>query len=325
MDSATGYIKVASHEANKGEFKRCLLLYSGGLDTSVMCKWIQDEYECEVVALTVDIGQTADDLEAIRQKALTLGAVEAEIVDAKDEFADVLLAEAIKANADYQGGYALGCPLGRVMISKIAVRVAAKHNCQVIAHGCTGKGNDQVRFEGYITTLNPKLKMIAPVREWAMGRDEELAYAAEHGIEVKQKKETPYSYDENQWSNTAEGGEIEDPELAPKMQQILLWCKTPEQAPDKKTFIDIEFKEGTPVSLNGDAKKLSAIIAEVGGWSCETLERRIVCTGFGVCVVLRVLTPLKTTRQRALRFSGLTVHLLVHVALLPLSLASTIF
>lgn len=142
-----------------------------------MLKWIQEQYACDVYALTIDIGQTADDLPAIREKALKLGAKEAVVYDAKEEFANDLIAQAIKANADYQGGYALGCPLGRVIISKIAVKVARQFDCQVIAHGCTGKGNDQVRFEGYITTLNPALKVIAPVREWGMGRDEELEYA----------------------------------------------------------------------------------------------------------------------------------------------------
>ena len=200
MDSTTKYLKVASYEAHKGTFDRCLLLYSGGLDTSVMLKWIQVEYSCQVVALTIDIGQTADDLNAIKDKALKLGAVDCIVYDAKEEFANSLLSEAIKANADYQGGYALGCPLGRVMISQIAARVAAQYHCQVVAHGCTGKGNDQVRFEGYILTLDPSLKIIAPVREWGMGREEEIEYAAQHNIPVKQKKDSPYSYDENMWS-----------------------------------------------------------------------------------------------------------------------------
>jgi argininosuccinate synthase len=165
----------------------------------VVCR-IQVEYGCQVVALTIDIGQTADDLTAIKDKALKLGAIDCIVYDAKEEFASTLLSEAIKANADYQGGYALGCPLGRVMISQIAARVAAEYKCQVVAHGCTGKGNDQVRFEGYILTLNPSLKIIAPVREWGMGREEEIEYAAQHGIPVKQKKDSPYSYDENMWS-----------------------------------------------------------------------------------------------------------------------------
>ncbi|KNC81732.1 argininosuccinate synthase [Sphaeroforma arctica JP610] len=263
------YVKVATHEAKKGEFDKCLLLYSGGLDTSVMLKWIQEEYECDVYALTVDIGQTADNLPEIQAKALKLGAKEAIVIDAKEEFASVLLSEAIKANADYQGGYALGCPLGRVMISKIAVRVAKEYGCSVIAHGCTGKGNDQVRFEGYCTTLDPTLKMIAPVREWGMGRDEELEYAFKHNIPVKQKKETPYSYDENMWANTGEGGEIEDPRLEPPLEQILQWCKTPEQAPDKSETITIEFDKGIPVAYNGETMSLYKIIEKANAIGAE--------------------------------------------------------
>ncbi len=262
MKKDTSYIKVASHEAHKGTFKKCLLLYSGGLDTSVMLKWIQEHYKCEVVALTIDIGQTADDLDAIKQKALTLGAKKAIVYDAKDEFADIILSEAIKANADYQGGYALSTPLGRVIISKIAVKIAEQEKCEVIAHGCTGKGNDQVRFEGYITTLNPELKVIAPVREWGMGRQEEIAYAKFHNIPVKQEVGKPYSYDENMWGNTGEGGEIEDPELIPPLENILQWCKTPEEAPQKAEILEIKFKQGLPIEVNGKANKLSEIIAE---------------------------------------------------------------
>lgn len=257
----TDYHKVASHEAKKGEFSTCLLLYSGGLDTSVMLKWIAKQYECEVIALTIDIGQTADNLEEIKQKAIDLGAKDAIVYDAKEEFAE-LCARAIKANANYQGGYALGCPLGRVMISKIAVKMAEKYNCQVVAHGATGKGNDQVRFEGYVITLNPDLKIIAPVREWAMGRDEELDYAAKHNIPVKQTKESPYSYDENMWANTGEGGEIEDPKLVPPLENILQWCKTPEQAPDASENLEIEFEKGRPIALNGEKRSLVEIIQE---------------------------------------------------------------
>jgi len=258
----TNYKKIASYEAKKGEFNKCLLLYSGGLDTSVMLKWIQDEYNCQVVTLTIDLGQTADNLAEIKQKALNLGAVEAIVYDAKDEFADILLSEAIKANADYQGGYALGCPLGRVMISKVAVKVAKEHGCQVVAHGCTGKGNDQVRFEGYITTLDPSLKIIAPVREWGMGREEEIAYAEKHDIPVKQKKATPYSYDENMWSNTGEGGEIEDPKLIPPLENILQWCNIPQKAPDQEELLEIEFVKGVPIALNNQKIKLSELIMQ---------------------------------------------------------------
>lgn len=268
MKTETLYHKVASHEAKKGEFKKCLLLYSGGLDTSTILKWIQDQYECEVITLTIDIGQTADNLDAIKQKALSLGAKKAIVYDAKDEFADILLTEAIMANADYQGGYALSCPLGRVMISKVAVKIAHKYNCQVIAHGCTGKGNDQVRFEGYITTLDPKLKTIAPVREWSMGRDEQILYAQKHGIPVKQKKDIPYSYDENMWGNTGEGGEIENPSEIPIEEKILQWCVLPEKGNYRNEIIDIEFEKGKPIALNGEKKKLSEIIMtlnKIGG------------------------------------------------------------
>jgi argininosuccinate synthase len=261
VGESTEYIKVASHEAKKGEFNKCLLLYSGGLDTSVMLKWIQEAYECEVVALCVDIGQTSDDLEAIKAKALKLGATDCVVYDARDRFADDLLSKAIMANSDYQGGYALGCPLGRVMISQVAVEVAEQYGCQVIAHGCTGKGNDQVRFETYIMALNGDLKVIAPVREWGMGREEELEYARKHDIPVKQTAAKTYSYDENMFSNTAEGGEIEDPSLTPKMEDILLWCNTPEKAPDTPEMVSVTFAEGVPVALNGTSHKLSEIIA----------------------------------------------------------------
>jgi argininosuccinate synthase len=262
MQSILNYKKTASHEAIKGEFNKCLLLYSGGLDTSVMLKWIQEEYDCEVIALTIDLGQKVDDLEAIKQKGLKLGATTVEIYDAKDEFADTLLAEAIKSNADYQGGYALSTPLGRVAISEIAVKVADKYGCQVIAHGCTGKGNDQVRFEGYITTLNPELKTIAPVREWGMGRQEEIAYAEKHNIPVKQLAEKPYSYDENMWGNTGEGGEIESPTLIPPLENILQWCNTIEKTPNDSETIKITFEQGVPAAINGKLAKLSNLIQE---------------------------------------------------------------
>ncbi|MCB0375173.1 MAG: argininosuccinate synthase [Sinomicrobium sp.] len=260
MEKRSDYVKVASHEAKKGTFSKCLLLYSGGLDTSVMLKWIQEEYQCDVIALTIDLGQTADNLEEIKEKALRLGAKDVIVYDAKDEFADILLAEAIKANADYQGGYALSTPLGRIAISKVAVKIAREYDCTVIAHGCTGKGNDQVRFEGHMTTLHPDIKIIAPVREWGMGRQEEIEYAKKHNIPVKQQSEKPYSYDENMWGNTGEGGEVENPRLIPPLKNILQWCKTPEEAADTPELLDIEFYRGVPKKLNGEAMKLSDLI-----------------------------------------------------------------
>lgn len=262
------YTKVASHEAHKGTFDTCLLLYSGGLDTSVMLKWIQEKYRCKVITLTIDIGQTVDDLHAIEQKAKALGATKTITVDARERFATELLSLAIKANADYQGGYALSTPLGRVIISELAVEYAKKFNCQVVAHGATGKGNDQVRFESYITTLNPSLKILAPVREWSMGREEEITYAKENNIPVTHTKDSPYSTDENMWGITSEGGEIESPSLTPDYHSILNWCSTISSAPDEPQDITIAFHEGVPTKLNGKAFSLHALIEhcnQVGG------------------------------------------------------------
>ncbi|MFL5835008.1 MAG: argininosuccinate synthase domain-containing protein, partial [Solirubrobacteraceae bacterium] len=192
--------KTASYEAVPGEVGRVLLLYSGGLDTSVMLKWIQDRYEAEVVALTVNLGQPGEDYEVIKGKALHLGAVECHVVDAREQFAQEFLVPAIKANAVYGNGYPLFTALGRPLIAQLAVGYARQSGCDTIAHGCTGKGNDQVRIEATVTTLAPELKVIAPVRGWQMGREEEIAYAREHGIPVKGGTEVaPYSIDDNLW------------------------------------------------------------------------------------------------------------------------------
>lgn len=260
METSTKYQKVASHEAKKGEFKTCLLLYSGGLDTSVMLKWIAQQYECEVIALTIDIGQLHENLEEARTKAINLGAKEALVIDATDRFAEELLTRAVKANADYQGGYHLSTPLGRVIISQVAVEKAKEYGATVIAHGSTGKGNDQVRFESYITTLDPKMKIIAPVREWGLGRDEEIAYAKENGIPVKQTADKPYSYDDNMWGSTGEGGEIEDPKLIPPLENILEVCTHPKKAPDKEEIIEIAFEKGIPVAFNGHKMSMKDIV-----------------------------------------------------------------
>lgn len=277
------YKKVASHEAKKWEFDKCLLLYSGWLDTSMMLKWIQEEYKCSVVALTINIGQTADDLDAIKQKAINLWAIDAIVYDAKDEFADKLLSKAIKSNADYQWWYALSTPLWRIIISEIAVKIAKDYDCQVIAHWCTWKWNDQVRFEWYITTLNPKLKTIAPVREWSMWRDEQIEYAEKNWIPIKQKKDKPYSYDENMWWNTWEWWEIENPVFSPNFPNILQWCKTIDEAIDEYQEIIIWFEKWVPVSLNWEIKKLSDIVMELNKiwanhwiWVFPLIEDRLV-------------------------------------------------
>jgi argininosuccinate synthase len=226
-----------------------------------MLRWIQEEYKAEVIALTIDIGQLTDDLEKVRQKALKLGAIKAIVIDAKDEFADGYIAKGIKANASYQGNYHLSTPIGRPLLAKLAVKVAAQEGADCIAHGCTGKGNDQVRIEGTALTINPDIKIIAPVREWAMGRDEELAYAKEHGIPVKQTVELPYSYDDNMWGVTGEGGEIENPALIPPLEKILSLCTLPEKALNTPEFVTVEFYKGIPISVNGKGMKLTDSIA----------------------------------------------------------------
>ncbi len=254
------YTKVSNYEGRKGEVKKVVLLYSGGLDTSVMLKWIQDEYNAEVVALTIDIGQQADDLEAIRQKAIKLGAVKAMVIDAKNDFAYNYIAKGIKANASYQGRYHLSTPLGRPLLAKLAVQVAREENCDCIAHGCTGKGNDQVRIEGSVLTLAPEMKIIAPVREWSMGRDEELVYAKKHNIPVKQTVDSPYSYDDNMWGVTGESGEIENPTLIPPLEKILQVCSIVEKTPNKPEYVKIQFIKGLPVSVNDEAMNLTDLI-----------------------------------------------------------------
>jgi argininosuccinate synthase len=263
MKNTTSYIKVASYEAKIGEVKKILLLYSGGLDTSVMLKWIQDNYKARVITLTLDIGQQKDDLEAIKKKALKFGAIKAIVLDAKEEFANDFLAKGIRANASYQGDYHLSTPMGRVVLAKKAVEVAQKEGADAIAHGCTGKGNDQVRLDGYILTLSPKTKIIAPVREWQMDRNEEIKYAQKHGIPVPASKNFPYSVDDNMWGMTWEGGEIEEPELISPIEKFLTTYTLAKNAPDKEEFVQLSFNKGIPVALNGKKMTLAKLIIEL--------------------------------------------------------------
>jgi argininosuccinate synthase len=256
--------KTASYEAEPGEVGRVLLLYSGGLDTSVMLKWIQDEYEAEVVALTVNLGQPGEDYEVVKGKAKHLGALDAFVVDAREEFARDYVLPAIKANGLYGGGYPLFTALGRPLIAKLAVEHARKTGCDTIAHGCTGKGNDQVRIESTVLTLDPELKIIAPVRGWQMGREEEIAYAREHGIQVKGGTETPpYSIDDNLWGRSSEGGAIED--LAePPHDDVFNLVTRPEDAPDEPEDVVVEFERGVPVALNGERLGLVELLERAG-------------------------------------------------------------
>jgi argininosuccinate synthase len=280
--------RTASYEADPRQVHRVLLLYSGGLDTSVMLKWIQDQYGAEVVCLTVNLGQPGEDYEVIRAKALTLGALDCLIVDAREEFAREYLARAIKANALYGSGYPLFTALGRPLIAKLAVEHARSSGCDTIAHGCTGKGNDQVRIEATIATLAPELKVIAPVRSWQMGRDEEIAYAHEHGIPIKShpgeapEAAAPYSIDDNLWGRSSEGRWIEDLDRAPE-DDVFQLVTRPEDAPEQPQVLELGFERGLPVALDGERLELvqliertAAIGARHGVGIVDQIEDRIV-------------------------------------------------
>ncbi|HYP47072.1 MAG TPA: argininosuccinate synthase [Thermoleophilaceae bacterium] len=256
--------KTASYEAEPDEVGRVLLLYSGGLDTSVMLKWIQDEYEAEVVALTVNLGQPGEDYEVVKGKALQLGALDCHVIDAREEFAHEYVLPAIKANALYGGGYPLFTALGRPLIAKLAVEYARKSGCDTIAHGCTGKGNDQVRIESTVMALDPAMKIIAPVRGWQMGREEEIAYAREHGIPVKGGTEAPpYSLDDNLWGRSSEGGPIEDIAEPPR-DDVFQLVTNPTEAPDEPEDVAVEFERGCPVALNGERLGLVELLERAG-------------------------------------------------------------
>jgi argininosuccinate synthase len=255
---------TASYQANPSDVHRVLLLSSGGLDTSVMLKWIQDEYDAEVVALTVNLGQPGEDYDVVRGKAMQIGASECHVIDAREEFARDYVLPAIKANGVYGLGYPLFTALGRPLIAKLAVDFARRTGCDTIAHGCTGKGNDQVRIEATVATLAPELKVIAPVRTWRMGRDEEIAYAREHGIPVKGGTEAaPYSIDDNLWGRSSEGRWIEDLAHAPE-DDVFQLVSRPEAAPDEAEVVEVEFEQGVPVALNGERLGLVALLERAG-------------------------------------------------------------
>jgi len=282
-----GTPRTASYEADPAQVHRVLLLYSGGLDTSVMLKWIQDEYDAEVVCLTVNLGQPGEDYEVIRDKAMQLGALDCHVVDAREEFAREYLAPAIKANALYGGGYPLFTALGRPLIAKLAVEHARAAGCDTVAHGCTGKGNDQVRIEATVATLAPELKVIAPVRSWQMGREEEIAYAREHGIPIKSHptqgtEAAPYSIDDNLWGRSSEGRWIEDLDHAPD-DDVFQLVTRPEEAPDEPERIELSFERGIPVALDGERlglveliERTAAIAARHGVGIIDHVEDRIV-------------------------------------------------
>ena len=237
---------------------RVVLAYSGGLDTSAAISWLKEKYHFDVVTLTVDVGNEKDFHEA-RDKALKVGAVKAIVKDVKAEFVEDYVFPALKADAVYEGQYPLATALSRPLMAKLLAEVALEEGAEAIAHGCTGKGNDQVRFEVGVNALAPQLKVLAPAREWGMTREETIKYAESRGIPVPVKSGSAYSIDENVWGRSIECGVLEDPWIEPP-DDVFAWTVSPEGAPDKPEYAIIGFEQGSPVSIDGIAMKPLALV-----------------------------------------------------------------
>ncbi|MEG2982599.1 MAG: argininosuccinate synthase [Raoultibacter sp.] len=269
--------------ATTPEKEKVVLAYSGGLDTSCCIKWMQVELNLDVIAVVGDVGQEHDGLEAVRQKALKTGALDCVVVDMRTTFADEYLSKALAANAMYENKYPLVSALSRPLISKHLVDAAHKYGAKYIAHGCTGKGNDQVRFESSIQMLDPDLEIIAPVRDWELKtRSEEVDWACAHGIEVAATKDNPYSIDDNLWGRAIECGVLENPwEESP--EDIYTMTTSPQAAPDVPEYVELEFARGIPYSVNGAQKSFLGVILEMntiagrnGFGRIDMIENRLV-------------------------------------------------
>jgi argininosuccinate synthase len=249
-----------------------VLAYSGGLDTSVAIRWIKEKYDLDVIALTIDVGNERD-LQAISAKATQIGAIKSLVVDARADFVRYFVWPALQAGAIYEGVYPLATALARPLIARLLVEVARAEGAVAVAHGCTGKGNDQVRFDVSIQTLAPDLKIIAPVREWSMTRDNEIAYAAEHNIPISATNASPYSTDQNMWGRSIECGILEDPWAEPP-EDVYAWTSNPDiSAAKEPTYLEIAFENGIPVGLNGQGIDGAELI--------ETLNRQAGAYGIG--------------------------------------------
>ena len=261
--------------------EKVVLAYSGGLDTSVSVKWINEKYDMDVITYTCDLGQGRD-LEAIKAKAIETGAIEAVVEDTKNMFVDYFVWPSLMTGTLYEGKYPLATALGRPLIANQMVRTAKEHGATAVAHGCTGKGNDQVRFDVSFQTLAPELKIIAPVREWKWTRTEELQYATDHGIQVDATKQSIYSVDQNLWGRSVEAGVLEDPWVAPP-EEAYQWTTNPLDAPDEPVEVEIEFEQGRPIALDGKEmdgapliEQLNAIGGEHGVGRIDHVENRLV-------------------------------------------------
>ena len=267
----------------KKTYKKVVLAYSGGLDTSVIIPWLKENYGCEVIAVAADVGQGAE-LTGLEEKALKTGASKLYIEDLRKEFVDEFIVPTVQAGAKYENTYLLGTSFARPIIAKRIVEIALAEGADAIAHGCTGKGNDQVRFELTIKHFAPELDIIAPWRTWEMkSRDDEIAYAEAHNIPIPMTRETSYSKDKNLWHLSHEGLDLEDPANEPMYDKILELGVTPEKAPDEPTYITLSFDKGAPVALNGEKMEALAIIEElnkIGGANgigiIDIVENRLV-------------------------------------------------
>jgi len=236
--------------------QKIVLAYSGGLDTSIAVHWLRERYDADIITYTTDLGMA--DLEGAKERAVKAGAIETFIEDARGQFVDEFIWPGLKANALYEDQYPLATAYGRYLIARAMVQIARQEGAFAIAHGCTGKGNDQVRFDVTAAALAPDLKVIAPAREWGMTREQEMEYAAKHGINVSASK-SRFSIDENLWGRSIEAGEMEDPWAEPP-EDAYLWTKSIAETPDKPVYLEIDFQDGVPVSIDGEEMEGVALI-----------------------------------------------------------------
>ena len=260
---------------------KVVLAYSGGLDTSVAVKWLKEKYSLDVIALAIDVGNERD-FTAVREKALKVGAIKAKVIDAKELLVKYFIFPALQANALYEGQYPLATALSRPLMAKLLVDTAIEEGATAVAHGCTGKGNDQVRFDVSINALAPDLKIIAPAREWGMTREETIAYAQKHDIPIPVTASNPYSIDENLWGKSIECGILEDPWVEPP-EEIFTWTRSPNDTPNKPDYVEIGFEKGIPVSIDGQEmdgisliQHLNELAGKHGVGRIDHVENRLV-------------------------------------------------
>ena len=261
---------------------KVVLAYSGGLDTSVAIKWIKEKYDLDVVTLTVDVGANDRDLATVRERAMEIGAVKSLVRDVKDEFVKYFIWPALQAGAIYEGEYPLATALARPLIAWHLVQVAREEGCTAVAHGCTGKGNDQVRFDVSVNVLAPDLKIIAPVREWRMTRDEEIEYARANNIPLQAASQKRFSVDQNLWGRSVEAGPLEDPWNEPP-EEAYAWTGSPESWPAEPQELTLDFERGLPVALDGERldgstliTRLNEIAGKHGVGRIDHVENRLV-------------------------------------------------